>query len=182
MRRGATIWLATSVAVLGVASIAAASSSIEQPARVDDRALRLSPTLEPELTPEERAIVELVTYVNIERGNRGLPFLLLDEQASAAARGHAAEMAATRRMRHLGADGSDGGIRLTRSGYEWESWGENIGAGFQDPLTLVTSWMNSRDHRFNLLGDFTDIGVGVVATPDGVPYWSLLVARRPYRP
>ena len=171
----------TSGLVLGTASLTvAASSTIHQPARVADRAHRLTPTFEPELTPEQRAIVELADLINIERGRRGLPFLRLDDRVSAAARAHAADMATVRRMQHLGSDGSDGGARLTRAGYGWTIWGENIGAGFLDPTTLFTSWMKSSDHRSNLLGDFSEIGIGVVATPDGVPYWSLLVARAPY--
>jgi uncharacterized protein YkwD len=166
------------VLVLGTASLSvAASPAISGPARVDDRAQRVAPTFDAELTPEQRAVVEMVTLVNIERGNRGLPVLRLDDRASAAARAHAADMASMRLMQHVGSDGSDGGIRLTRAGYAWSSWGENIGAGFVDPGTLFTAWMNSEGHRANLLGDFTDVGVGVVATADGVPYWSLLVAR-----
>lgn len=168
---------------MGTASLAVAASPVLQtPASVFDRAQRLNPTFEEELTPEERATVEMVTMINVERGSRGLPFLRLDDRMTRAALAHAADMAANRRMQHLGTDGSDGGMRLTEEGYVWSSWGENIGAGFVDPRTLFTSWMNSDTHRFNLLGDFTDIGVGAVATPDGVPYWALLVARSPYVP
>lgn len=173
----------TSGVVLGTTSLAVASSAtIDQPARVGDRAQRLAPTFEPEFTPEQRAIAEMVDLINIERGHRGLPFLQLDDRMSTAARAHAADMAALRRMQHLGSDGSDGGLRLTRAGFVWISWGENLGAGFVDPATLFTSWMNSESHRTNVLGDFSEIGIGVVATVDNVPYWSLLVASSPYLP
>lgn len=166
--------------VVGTASFsAAASPTLWAPAQVADRAQRLSPSFEPELTPEERAIVELVDLVNLERSARGLQRLRLDDRATAAARAHAAEMASTGTMQHAGVDGSDGGVRLTRAGFDWVAWGENLGAGFYDPDTLVSAWMGSAFHRDNLLGPFTAIGVGVVARADGAPYWSVLVARSP---
>jgi uncharacterized protein YkwD len=183
MRGRGAWWAATAGLVVGTASLsAAASSSIPGAGRVADRAERLNLSYGPELTPEQRTVVELVGLVNIERGIRGLPSLRLDDRASAAARAHAAEMASLRRLQHVGLDGSDGGVRLGRAGFVWSAWGENIGAGFGDPGTLVGAWMDSTNHRANLVGEFTDIGVGVVATADGVPYWSLLVARAPESP
>jgi len=181
--RQGTVWMGVTAVVVATASVtAAASDVIGTPASVVDPAQRLNPTFEPDLTPEERAVYELIALVNVERATRGLPNLFVDARVTEAARAHAADMAANRRMQHVGSDGSDGGIRLARTGYEWSSWGENIGAGFVDPLTLFQSWMNSPDHRANLLGDSADVGVGVVATPDGVPYWALLVATTPYVP
>lgn len=164
--------------VLGTASLAAATSiAIDGPAHVTIRARRLNPTFEPDLTPEQRAVVETVNLVNHERGTRGLPPLRLDDRAAAAARSHAVDMAASATMRHVGSDGADGGDRLAAAGYEWSSWAENLGAGFVDPRTLVAVWMDSSGHRSNLLGDFADIGVGVEASAEGILYWSLLVAR-----
>lgn len=169
--------MVSAVVAVGSASLAVgASPAIQQPARVGDQALRVAPSYEPDLTPEQRAIVDLVDLINVERARRGLPNLHLTDLISAAARVHATDMAATRRMRHAGSDGSDGGTRLTRVGYAWSSWGENIGAGFRDPAELFTAWMNSGSHRDNLLGNFSEVGIAVVTASDGVPYWSLLLA------
>ena len=182
MHRRATFWSATVGIAFGATSLVlAASTSIDAPATVFDRAERML-SAQPDLTPEDRAIVEMVTLINIERGTRGLPFVHVDDRVVAAAHTHAADMAAMRQMQHLGSDGSDGGTRLTRAGYEWSLWAENIGAGFYDPKTLFDTWMNSAGHRSNMLGDFAAVGVGVVATPEGVPYWSLLLARAPDAP
>lgn len=180
MRGRGISWAVVAGLVIGTATLTvAASPSLQVPARVGDRAQRLSPTNEHELSPEARAIVEMVALVNHARAERGLAPLTLDDRASAAARAHAADMAAMGSMQHVGSDGSDGGDRLDRAGFAWTSWGENIAAGFLDPATLLTGWMNSGPHRANLLGAFTTVGVGVVATADGVPYWSLLVATAP---
>lgn len=174
------MWLLGGVMALATASLSsAATSRIDGAADVGDRAERLTLSYEEDLTPEERAVTEMVTLVNIERGNRGLPFLHVDDQVEAAALAHAADMAAMRQMRHLGSDGSDAGVRLERAGYVWTAWGENIGAGFLDPAPLVAAWLSSPEHRKHLLGDFQHIGVGAVATADGVPYWSLVVANAP---
>lgn len=182
LRRG-SIWAVGAGLMVGTASVAAAASvTIDAPAAVVDRAQRLNPSAEGDLTPEQRAVVELVELVNVERTSRGLPVVWLDPQVTAAAHVHAADMAANRVMQHAGSDGSDGGVRLERAGYTWTSWGENIAAGFVDPRALLDAWMGSPAHRSNILGDFTDVGVGAVATPDGVPYWTLLMATAPYVP
>lgn len=163
--------------VVGTASLAvAAPSSIRAPASVDDVARRMAPSSEPDLAAEQRAIDELLVLINTVRAERGLPFLRLDGQASTAARTHAADMASMRRMQHIGSDGSDGGLRLTRAGYPWTTWGENLGGGFGEPAALVDAWMASESHNSNLLGDFIDVGIGVVATWDGIPYWCVVFA------
>lgn len=177
VRRRGVVWAVAAGPLIGVASLAgAASPGIDSPARVADRAQRLAPTADTDLSPEQRAIAEMVALINIERTSHGLASLRLDDRASAAAHAHAADMASMGRMQHTSSDGSDGGDRLSRAGFVWTSWGENIGAGFHDPTALFTAWMNSTNHRLNLLGNFTEVGVGVVTGSDGVPYWSLLVA------
>jgi uncharacterized protein YkwD len=79
-------------------------------------------------------------------------------------------------MAHLGADGSDTGDRLDREGFAWRDWGEAIGAGFVTPESLFDAWMASAVDRTHVLSEQIYIGVGVAATPDGVPYWVLVVA------
>lgn len=171
------IWAVAAGLLVGVASLAgAASPGIDAPARVADHAQRLASAADTDLAPEERAVAEMVALINVERSNRGLPRLRLDDRISAAARAHAADMVSMGRLQHTGSDGSDGGDRLTRAGFVWTGWAENIGAGFFEPSVLFTAWMNSANHRSNLLGDFTDVGAGVVTGADGVPYWSLSVA------
>lgn len=177
LRRGTVRAIAFGLAV-GTASFAfAASPAIDTPASVVDPAHRVAPSGGRAQTPEDRARSELVDLINAERSRRGLSVLRVEPRVSEAATVHAADMAAHRQMQHTGSDGSDGGVRLDRAGYPWTSWGENIGAGFLDPASLFDAWMNSAGHRANILGDFDDLGIGVVATPDGVPYWAMLVAR-----
>lgn len=141
-----------------------------------DRAERLNAPTGAELTPEQRAVTEMIRLVNAERTRRGLPAFVAHDQVATAARAHAADMAAMKSMQHDGSDGSDGGDRLTRAGFDWWTWAENIGAGFYDPSVLFEAWMNSPGHRANILSDLRYIGVGAVASSDGVPYWALVLA------
>jgi uncharacterized protein YkwD len=170
-------WLVVIVAALAAGSVAEASvSSIEVPADVDRVAYRLAPPFRPQQTSAERAAFELVDLVNEERMRRDLPILLRHELVGAAAMAHADDMAARREMVHLGADGSDTGDRLARQGFAWRDWGEAIGAGFVTPQSVFDAWIASAADRAHVLGDQVYIGVGAAATPDGVPYWVLVVA------
>jgi uncharacterized protein YkwD len=65
--------------------------------------------------------------------------------------------------------------------YKWA--GENIAAGQETPQDVVDAWMNSPDHKANILRpEFTSIGVGftdeTIASHD--TYWTQIFAA-PYR-
>jgi uncharacterized protein YkwD len=53
---------------------------------------------------------------------------------------------------------------IERSGYGGCSWGENIAyasGGYATPRRIFGLWMRSSGHRRNILGRFTDIGIGL---------------------
>lgn len=54
--------------------------------------------------------------------------------------------------------------RLKRYGYDYRKVGENIAYGsgsFGEPRSIMDAWMNSPDHRRNILNrDFKQIGIG----------------------
>jgi uncharacterized protein YkwD len=57
--------------------------------------------------------------------------------------------------------GSDFVVRITAVGYNWFAAGENIATGFATPASVMSGWMNSPDHRANILNPtYTDIGIG----------------------
>jgi uncharacterized protein YkwD len=64
--------------------------------------------------------------------------------------------------------------RTEQAGYlDWVALGENIAAGQPNPTAVVDAWMQSPEHRANILGArYTDIGTGVVITNDRYQrYW-----------
>ena len=52
----------------------------------------------------------------------------------------------------------------------WSHAGENVASGYTYD-TVVQAWVNSSEHYRNLVGDYTDLGVGYYEGPDGTRYW-----------
>ena len=132
-------------------------------------------------TPKKTAVVdqaayetEVVKLTNAERTAHGCPALRVDDRLVAAARAHSADMARTRTMSHTGSDGSNFVTREVRAGYpKRDAAAENIAYGYRTPQQVVTAWMNSTGHRKNILNcKNLAIGVGLVTTSSGTPYWT----------
>lgn len=113
---------------------------------------------------------EVVALVNQERAKVGCSALTVNAKLTAAALNHSKDMAAHATMSHTGSDGSDPGQRITGSGYNWMTYGENVAYGYSTPEEVMTGWMNSPGHRENILNcAFKEIGVGL-AQPNS--YWT----------
>lgn len=125
---------------------------------------------------------ETIERINAARAAAGLPALRPVAELTAAARRHAADIAAHPYLVHTGSDGSDGGRRMREAGYAWQEWGEVVGWGFSgDARRMVDWWMNSPGHRLFLLdGNMRDVGVGYVAAPESEwgHYWVADFGRR----
>ena len=81
------------------------------------------------------------------------------------------------RMTHTGSDGSDAGDRLTRAGFVWRAWGENVAAGYTSVQSVFDGWMASAAHKAQILGNFAYVGMAAVASSTGTVYWTLDFAR-----
>ncbi|MFT4052702.1 MAG: CAP domain-containing protein [Microbacterium sp.] len=57
----------------------------------------------------------------------------------------------------------------------WTKAGENVAYGYQ-PSTVVDAWADSSGHLANILGDYTDIGIGLAKSSDGVYYYTQVFA------
>ena len=111
--------------------------------------------------PGTELINQVVELTNIERANAGLQPLTLDLQLVDAAQDHSGDMAQDDFFSHTGADGSTVGSRVTDTGYQYSTVGENIAAGQTTAAEVVEGWMNSDGHRANILNaNFTEIGIG----------------------
>ncbi|MBR0672742.1 CAP domain-containing protein [Neoroseomonas soli] len=121
--------------------------------------------------------------VNAFRRSQGRPPLRLEGRLSRAAQLHSRDMLNHNRMSHSGSDGSDAGLRITRAGYRWRSYRENVGAGYMGVQDAVMGWVYSPGHRENLLADdVTQVGVGYADGPGmmagNIPrrFWTLVLA------
>ncbi|MCA1686224.1 MAG: CAP domain-containing protein [Planctomycetia bacterium] len=117
------------------------------------------------------AFAGLVEAHNRARARAGLAPLAVNERLESAARQHARDMAARRRMSHRGSDGSSPFARMGRAGYTYQSAGENVAYGQRTLPSLMADWMGSRGHRRNILGKYTEIGAAYATDATGTPYW-----------
>ncbi|MFF2846588.1 CAP domain-containing protein [Streptomyces sp. NPDC058001] len=120
--------------------------------------------------PASAAVAQVLALVNSERGKVGCSPLALNAKLSKAAQDHSADMASGQNMSHTGSDGSDPGERITRAGYAWSTYGENVAYGYPTPEQVMEGWMSSPGHKRNILTcEFKEIGIGL-AQPGS--YWT----------
>jgi len=131
------------------------------------------PTTPPAPTAQElQFAAQVLSLVNSERVSRGIAPVANDADAAEAAFGHAFDMADRGYFDHFNPEGEDPGDRMTRAGVSWSTWGENIARGQQSPAEVMTAWMNSPDHRANILSAaFSRLGVGCYIGSGGGPWW-----------
>ena len=111
----------------------------------------------------------LTARLNGARSDQGLPSLATRSDLVAVARAQATRMADSGTLYH--------NPNLTTDVTNWRWVGENVGYG-PDVQTVHVAFMNSEDHRANILDtDYTEVGVGVVERGDRV--WVAEVFRRP---
>lgn len=115
----------------------------------------------------EKQVVELT---NKERAKNGLPALTLDTGLSKVAKAKSQDMSANNYFAHTSPTYGSPFDMMKQFGISYKAAGENIAKGQKTPEEVVKAWMNSEDHRANILSDkFTHIGVGYVENGN---YWT----------
>ncbi|MET9652929.1 CAP domain-containing protein [Streptomyces sp. NPDC006460] len=116
-------------------------------------------------------VEQVVALANEEREKAGCRPLRAERRLRSSAQAHADDMAARDYYDHESPEGRDAGDRISRTGYAWSAWGENIHRGPKSAVRVMEDWMDSDAHRHNILNcSFTEIGVGVALTANG-PWW-----------
>ncbi|MFD3826342.1 CAP domain-containing protein [Streptomyces sp. NPDC058625] len=116
------------------------------------------------------AVAKVVELVNAERGKVGCSPVKVNTTLTEAAQNHSDDMAASGNMSHTGSDGSSPADRITRAGYSWSTYGENVAYGYSTPEQVMAGWMASPGHKENILNcAFEEIGVGLAQPGD---YWT----------
>jgi len=116
---------------------------------------------------------EVLRLVNAERARHGVGALTWSAALEAAATSYACELISDDFFAHVNPrTGSTLASRVRAAGYEYWMVGENLAAGHTDPASVVSDWMNSPEHRENILNPaFTEMGVGVRTGGDYGIYW-----------
>jgi uncharacterized protein YkwD len=119
-------------------------------------------------SPQFAAVVvsTLVDLANTDRTQNGLPMLTVSPVLEQAAQLKANDEAAKSYFAHISPAGDDPWHWFSQAGYDFSYAGENLAVYFSDSDAVNTAWMNSPEHRANILSDnFTQIGI---ATAEGV--------------
>ena len=118
-------------------------------------------------TPHRFLRRAVVCLVNKERARFDLPALRLAPRLTTSAQSYTSWMVRSDFFSHTGPNGnSNPGMRIAATGFRWSWAGENIASGFPTPLSVVTAWMHSQGHCYNLLAPvFADVGIGVSPHP-----------------
>ncbi|MFQ5800010.1 MAG: CAP domain-containing protein [Bacteroidota bacterium] len=115
----------------------------------------------------------LVELTNSERGKHRLPALRINRILVEIGRYHSFDMAEREYVSHINPDGETPTERARKFGYTYITLAENIAAGNQSVNEVFQGWMESSDHRANILSNqFTELGVGIYLGRDGQAYYT----------
>ena len=157
------VWTAL---VAGCASASVRSDPFSDSDPPEKTASKASPA--PDLDDLSDQIVEAHNRIRLAAK---LNSLSVSKKLQAAARAHALDMAAQRKMSHKGSRGSTFADRIKAKGYRYRRAGENVAAGRFRVERLMKGWMDSPHHKRNILGGFSQIGVGCAIDENGIRYW-----------
>jgi uncharacterized protein YkwD len=89
---------------------------------------------------------------------------------------HSLDMAEKGFLSHKGSDRSDLGERLSRVGYQWISYGENVGQGYRTAQDAVSAWLKSEIHCKNIMNpEFKEAGASYAKSSNRRSYWTLIL-------
>ncbi|SMO82744.1 CAP domain-containing protein [Paracoccus laeviglucosivorans] len=131
------------------------------------------------ITPKEEAQIapRLGGQMNMLRANVGAGPLTENPMLTIAAKAHARDMSAQNRAWHFGSDGSSPLDRIRRQGFMGHLIGENISETYENDITTLNAWMQTRDTRDVVMDPrATEFGVGWYQEPSGKVWWVLLTA------
>ena len=125
-------------------------------------------TATPQLAPVTQHILELLNDI---RGTNDLVPFSIDATLTQIAVSHSSDMAEHENLSHTGSDGCTYTCRVENSGYTARAWAENVGFIGESYLLespqeiaeyMVESWMDSKQHRTNILhAAYINVGIGV---------------------
>jgi uncharacterized protein YkwD len=124
-------------------------------------------------TQFDRMAREVLSLTNQERAKLGLSPLTWNDTLAQVGTAHCQDMIDKNYFAHNSPDGKGPPDRATAAGYQWTRIGENIAAGYTTAAEVMKGWMNSPDHKENILRpQFRELGVGLRQAADKRIYWA----------
>ena len=97
-----------------------------------------------------------------------------NNQLETAAYNHSKDMNDKKYFSHEAPDGSDAADRIKRAGYNWITYGENIGQGFSNEHRVINGWLGSPGHCRNIMNKlYREMGIARVGS-----YWTQVLASK----
>lgn len=114
---------------------------------------------------------DIISLTNQQRASNGLPSLSYNSKLTQAAQNQASYMFEKDYWAHYAPDGTSPWSFITAAGYSYSTAGQNLAKDFDTSSGVVTGWMNSPEHRANIVNSsFVDTGVAVMnGTLQGSP-------------
>ncbi|OGQ33312.1 MAG: hypothetical protein A3F16_04785 [Deltaproteobacteria bacterium RIFCSPHIGHO2_12_FULL_43_9] len=103
--------------------------------------------------------VQFLCYINEHRKQNGKTALSYDSSLTSVAFKHSAWMQGNGTMSHIGENRTRFYERCQQSGTM--CYAENIAKGFTSAKHLFILWKESAGHNINMLGHYTEIGLGI---------------------
>lgn len=108
----------------------------------------------------------LLKDTNDVRQQNGLQTIELNQQLNQAAYLKAKDMFSQQYWAHTAPDGTEPWKWFAEAKYNYSVAGENLAKNFYTADAATAAWMNSAEHRANILGsDYTDVGFAVMSGP-----------------
>lgn len=112
--------------------------------------------------------VQLLDLVNRVRMDKGLNLLVPNQDLAMVSKERVRQIALQSTLSHRGWRNI-----LSKTGKKWQSAGENLAFGYQNPEAVVKGWLKSRAHRRIILRDhFKYTAVGCFIDSNQVHWWT----------
>lgn len=121
----------------------------------------------------------LLQETNQQRSVKHEGALHINETLSRAAQSKANDMAQKGYWSHVTPDGKQPWYFITAQGYNYSAAGENLAYGFGTSQQIVSAWMQSPEHRANILNaDYQEVGFATanIANYQGTGAQTIIVA------
>jgi uncharacterized protein YkwD len=155
----------TTTAPRPVAAVARPATTRARPAPSRTPRPTTTPTTTRPIPPPSGVAGQILTLVNAQRTKAGCKAVTLDPRLTAAAAGHAQDMATHDYFSHTSRDGRTFVDRIRAAGYPVPR-SENIAAGQPTVAAVMDAWMGSAGHRANIL-DCSAVAMGAASAQGG---------------
>ena len=124
------------------------------------------PVIEPSTASVQSVVSEVhdqhayLYLINQERARNGLGELKLSDKLNTSAQLKANDMKEFDYWAHDNPNGTEPWHFFKLAGYDYERSGENLAKCWDTPEQTVKAWMSSPTHKDNILGDYTETGLG----------------------